>query len=116
MRSSPPSRTTAKSRWKWPSPIATPTSAPPEFAWLVHGGLAKDPAKRYQSVGELCARIQMALEGKAPVQCPCTGLKRANGAWSDFIDAHPVVAIAAAVFGAAFMLAGVVATVYAITT
>ncbi len=88
---------------------------PPEFAWLVHGGLSKDPAKRYQSVGELCARIQMAMEGRAPVQCPCTGLKRANGAWSDFIDAHPIVAIAAAVFGAVFMLAGVVATVYALT-
>ncbi len=87
---------------------------PPEYAWLVHGGLSKDPAKRFQSMGELCARIQMAMEGRAPVQCPCTGLKRANGAWSDFIDAHPVVAIGAAVFALLFMGLGVAAAVYAI--
>jgi len=87
----------------------------PELAWLVHKGLQKDPAKRYQSVGELCARIQMAMEGKAPVQCPCTGLKRINGAWSDFIDAHPILAIAVAVCSVLFMVTGVAATVYTIT-
>ena len=84
---------------------------PPELAWLVSKGLAKDPADRYQSVGELCARLQMVAEGKAPVQCPCTGLKRANGAWSDFIDMHPILAIAAAVFAVAFAAIGVVSTV-----
>jgi serine/threonine-protein kinase len=88
---------------------------PPEYAWLVHGGLQKDPAKRYQSVGELCARIQMAMEGRAPVQCPCTGLKRANGAWSDFIDAHPTLAVAGVVFAMFFLFAGVASTVYVLT-
>lgn len=103
-------------------PVAGPLAmhhlfqVPPEFAWLVHGGLHKDPSKRYQSLGEVCARIQMALEGRAPVQCPCTGLKRANGAWSDFIDAHPNIAIATVVLAAVLMVTGVVATVGFLTT
>jgi serine/threonine-protein kinase len=65
----------------------------PDLAWAVRKGLEKDRTRRYQSVAELCSRIQSVLEGKAPVQCPCTGLKRVNGAWGDFIDRHPNLAV-----------------------
>ncbi len=86
----------------------------PELAWLVSKGLAKDPAERYQSVGELCARIQAALEGKNPVQCPCTGLKRAGGEWSDFINHHPILAVVIAMLVAGFAVTGVAATLWAV--
>ena len=79
---------------------------------LMDWGLAKDPAQRYQSLGELIARIEAALNGDAPVQCPCTGLKRANGQWSDFIDHHPNLAVTAAVFGLYFVIAGIASTLW----
>ncbi len=79
----------------------------PELAWLVSKGLLKDPAARYQSVGELCARIQAALEGKNPVQCPCTGLKRAGGEWNDFINHRPIISVMLAVLFVASALFGV---------
>ena len=86
----------------------------PELAWLVRKGLEKDPALRYQTVEELCDRLQAALEGAGPVMCPCTALKRANGSWSDFIDRHPVLAVVAAVFGVVFALVGLGVTVYVV--
>jgi eukaryotic-like serine/threonine-protein kinase len=81
----------------------------PELAWLVSKGLAKDPLQRYQSLGEMCARIQAALEGKGPVQCPCTALKRAGGEWNDFINRHPIIAVGSAVLVALFSLTGIAA-------
>ena len=84
---------------------------PPEFAWLIARGLEKDPAKRYDSAAALAQRVQAALEGRAPVQCPCTGLKRAGGGWSRFIDAHPNLAVTAAILGTASALFGVVSAV-----
>ncbi len=89
-------------------------AVPPELAWAVHKGLLKDPAQRYQSVGELCARLQAVMEGRAPVQCPCTGLKRAGGAWSDFIDRHPNLAVGGAVLAATSSATGLGVAVWAL--
>lgn len=80
---------------------------PPEYAWIITRGLDKDPAKRFSSVAALAQRVQAALEGRGPVQCPCTGLKRAGGAWSHFIDRHPNLAIVSAVLTAASAVFGV---------
>lgn len=82
---------------------------PPEYTWVIRKGLSKDPAKRFASVTELASRIQRAMEGRNPVECPCTGLKRANGAWGRFIDRHPYLAIGSAGFVAASALGGVAA-------
>ena len=101
-------------------PIAGPLAmhhrfqVPPELAWLVSKGLAKNPADRYQSVGELCARLVAVLEGKGPVLCPCTALKRGGGEWNDFIDHHPIVAMWVAVLAALFIVVGIGATLWAI--
>ncbi|MFO0630753.1 MAG: hypothetical protein U0325_34715 [Polyangiales bacterium] len=70
------------------------------YTWIIRQGLEKDPTKRFDSAAMLAKRIQMALEGRGPVQCPCTGLKRAGGGWSRFIDRHPNLAVSGAVLGA----------------
>ncbi|MBK6533206.1 MAG: serine/threonine protein kinase [Deltaproteobacteria bacterium] len=84
---------------------------PPEYSWIIARGLDKDPTRRFGSVAELAQRVQAALEGRGPVQCPCTGMKRAGGSWSRFIDRQPNLAIAAAVLASASALLGVVTAV-----
>lgn len=79
---------------------------PPEYTWIIRRGLEKDPARRFQTVDELAARIEMALDGRNPVECPCTGLKRANGGWSRFIDRHPLISLGAAALVLTFALGG----------
>jgi eukaryotic-like serine/threonine-protein kinase len=79
---------------------------PPELTFYVRKGLAKSKEARYQSVDELLLGLQDILEGNIPVQCPCTGLKRAGSEWSGFIDAHPIGAVSAAVLTTGFALFG----------
>ncbi|MFO0625237.1 MAG: hypothetical protein U0325_06420 [Polyangiales bacterium] len=80
---------------------------PPEYTWILHRGLMKDPDARFQSVPELASRIVKAMEGRNPVECPCTGLKRANGTWSRFIDRYPYTSLFLAAFATASALVGV---------
>jgi serine/threonine-protein kinase len=80
---------------------------PPEYAWIISRGLDKDPARRFQSVAALAQRVQAAMEGRGPVQCPCTGMKRVGGAWSRFIDRQPNLAVTGAVLFTAAALFGV---------
>ncbi|MBK8694578.1 MAG: serine/threonine protein kinase [Deltaproteobacteria bacterium] len=84
---------------------------PPEYAWIISRGLDKDPDRRFSSVAALAQRVTAAMEGRGPVQCPCTGMKRAGGSWSRFIDRQPNLAIAAAVLASASALFGVVTAV-----
>jgi serine/threonine protein kinase len=87
---------------------------PPEYAWIVWQGLQKDPEARIQSVAILAQRVRAALEGRGTVQCPCTGMKRASGAWSRFIDRHGVAAIVIAVGVIGLLGVGLVSTVSAV--
>ncbi len=87
---------------------------PPEYAWIVWQGLQKEPDARLQSVAHLAQRVRAALEGRGPVQCPCTGMKRAGGAWSRFIDKHGIAAIALAVAALGFVAVGVASTAAAV--
>jgi eukaryotic-like serine/threonine-protein kinase len=80
---------------------------PPEFTFYLRKGLEKDPTKRFQSASEMASALRAILDGDIPVQCPCTGLKAAGNRWFDFIDAHPVGAISAAVLTSACALYGV---------
>ncbi|MEZ4407538.1 MAG: serine/threonine-protein kinase [Polyangiales bacterium] len=84
---------------------------PPEHTWIIAKGLEKDPAMRFPTAGHLAQRVQAAIEGRGPVQCPCTGLKRAGGEWSRFIDRFPLSSLFLAGAAAAFALIGVVAVV-----
>jgi serine/threonine protein kinase len=84
---------------------------PPEYAWIIARGLDKDPDRRFQSVAALAQRVQAAMEGRGPVQCPCTGMKRVGGAWSRFIDRQPNLAVAGAAICVAAALFGVASAV-----
>ncbi|MFO0659128.1 MAG: serine/threonine-protein kinase [Polyangiaceae bacterium] len=79
---------------------------PPEYTFYIRKGLEKDPAKRFQSVQEMIDALQQILDGAVPVQCPCTGLKRAGGAYGGFIDRHPIGGITAAVLVGGLSLYG----------
>ncbi|MBL8602739.1 MAG: serine/threonine protein kinase [Myxococcales bacterium] len=84
---------------------------PPEYAWIVWQCLQKDPEARLQSVAALANRVQAALEGRGEVLCPCTGLKRAGGAWSRFIDRHGVASLVLAAAVSAVFVVGLVSVV-----
>jgi serine/threonine-protein kinase len=70
---------------------------PAELAWFVQKGVAKDPAERYQSVGEMLDRLARRAEGSFPIQCPITFTKRVLGTVRRFVDHHPLLTVAALV-------------------
>lgn len=80
---------------------------PPEHAWIISRGLEKDPSLRFPDAGHLAQRVQAAIEGRGPVQCPCTGLKRVGGAWSRYIDRHPNVSLVLVALAMFFTIAGI---------
>jgi hypothetical protein len=61
-------------------------AVPMEFAWAVVGGLARDRDRRYRSVSDLEDRLQRALDGRAPVQCHVTFVKRITHGALRWID------------------------------
>jgi serine/threonine-protein kinase len=71
-----------------------PDHAPPpaELVHFVQKGIAKDPALRFQSAGEMIERLQDIVAGKVPVQCHITFTKRATRELGRFVDARPHVA------------------------
>jgi serine/threonine-protein kinase len=79
---------------------------PPEYTFYVRRGLSKDPRQRFQSVEEMGNALQAIVNGNIPIECPCTGLKAAGNRWFDFIDAHPIGAVTAAVLTAGVALFG----------
>ncbi|MBX3228472.1 MAG: serine/threonine protein kinase [Labilithrix sp.] len=86
-------------------------AVPAELAWLVRRGLAKDPAARFQSAGEMIDRLARRAEGQIPVQCHITLVKRVNGEWTRFVDRHPTLMTIG--FGLVLLgfLAGIVMTI-----
>ncbi|MGO9836924.1 MAG: serine/threonine-protein kinase [Polyangiaceae bacterium] len=90
-------------------------TVPMDLSWYIHKGLAKDPTSRYQSVAEMVERLLNRAEGKIPIQCHITFVKRVNGEWNRFVDRHPfVVTIALAVMVLAFVAGGVSAVAHRI--
>jgi serine/threonine-protein kinase len=75
-----------------PSPHQAP--APMDMSWYVRKGLAKEPARRYQSVREMIERLDAREEGLVPVQCPVTFSKRMMREQIRFIDRHPMLYMA----------------------
>ncbi|MCW8141587.1 MAG: hypothetical protein KIT58_22005, partial [Planctomycetota bacterium] len=75
-------------------------------------GLAKDPAERFQTAGELEAALQGWLEGNTPVVCPGTAIQRGLSGWNALIDRHPVAVPALSITALVLMLASVVTSVW----
>jgi serine/threonine-protein kinase len=70
--------------------------APPgELIHFLVKGLAKDPAKRFQSAGEVIAGLHGILEGKVRVQCHITFTKRTFREMGRLVDRRPWIAFAA---------------------
>jgi serine/threonine-protein kinase len=67
------------------------TPVPAELGWFVERGLAKDPAQRFQSTGEMLADLYQVLGGHFAVQCPVTFMKRVGGEGVRFADRHPLL-------------------------
>ena len=79
---------------------------PPELANFIRPGLHKDRAQRYQSVDEMVAKLQEVINGQIPIVCPCTGIKRTANLYGDFMNDHPILAVAFVALSVLFALFG----------
>jgi serine/threonine-protein kinase len=76
---------------------------PADLLHFVHKGIAKDPARRFQSAAEMIDALYAILEGRAPVECHVTLTKRAYRELGRLVDRAPMVGV--------FVLLGIVAAV-----
>jgi serine/threonine-protein kinase len=83
-----------------------PHQAPPpaELLYTLAKGLQKDPAKRFQTAGEMIDELQDVLEGRAAIRCEVTFTKRMLREMARFVDRHPGLAVLAMVAVAASVL------------
>ena len=63
--------------------------APAELAHFIRHSVAKDPAERYRSVTAMIDRLQTIRDGKVPVECPVTMVKRAGAETMHAVDRSP---------------------------
>ncbi len=76
--------------------MSYPHGTPPgELIHFLVKGLAKDPAKRFQTAGEVIAGLRGILEGKVRIQCHITLTKRTFREMGRLVDRRPWVAFAA---------------------
>ncbi len=89
-------------------PNAYQTPVPAELGWFLEKGLEKDPAARYQTVTEMITRLEDAMAGAFPVQCPVTFLKKVGGGGVRFVDRHPVISMLGTPLAAGLMVFGLI--------
>jgi serine/threonine protein kinase len=63
--------------------------APAELAHFIRHSVAKDPNERYRSVTAMIDRLQSIRDGKVPVECPVTMVKRAGAETMHAVDRSP---------------------------
>lgn len=95
-------------------PKAGDESAPCELSWFFEKGLAKDPAQRFQSAGEMLDHLQELLDGRFEVKCTRTAMKRGLHAGLHGIDAHPLRMIMMGTLTAALAVGSVGWTLYSL--
>jgi serine/threonine-protein kinase len=66
---------------------------PAELVYTMAKGLQKNPARRFQSAGEMIEELQEVLEGRAAVRCEVTLTKRLLREMGRFVDRHPSLAM-----------------------
>ena len=89
--------------------LGMPRRPPAELIHLLVKGLHKDPARRFQSAGELIAALQGILEGKVQVQCHMTFAKRTFRELGRLMDRAPWI-------GFATLLGLIAAVVFSVVT
>jgi serine/threonine protein kinase len=68
---------------------------PMDLRWYLKKGMEKDKAKRYQSVREMIDRLDARADGRVPIQCHITFVKRVNATFTRLVERHPLVFSAA---------------------
>ena len=68
---------------------------PAELMYSLARGLQKDPARRFQTAGEMIEELQDVLEGRGTVRCQVTLTKRMLREMGRFVDRHPRLAMLA---------------------
>jgi eukaryotic-like serine/threonine-protein kinase len=82
------------------------SAVPSELAWFIHKGLEKEPSRRFQSIEEMVGALQQsAMEGRIPVQCQRTCIKRGLHEALRMVDRHPLAVIFGSTAAAALVLA-----------
>lgn len=84
---------------------------PAPYAHVIAKGMAKDPAKRFQTADEFIAVLRRVQEGGAPVQCPVTLTRRMATGYARFVDRKPWLGVGVAWIGLAVFVAGVASLV-----
>ncbi len=88
--------------------LTMPRRPPAELVHLMAKGFHKDPARRFQSAGELIAALRAILEGKVEVLCHITFTKRTFRELGRLVDRNPLAGFATLVaLVAAVAFAGV---------
>jgi eukaryotic-like serine/threonine-protein kinase len=82
--------------------------APAALAHFVRHGLERDPAQRYQTVGEMRERLEAVRDGRAPVECPCTLAQSMLDRTARTLSRRPFLFLTAAGFGALGLLGALV--------
>lgn len=95
-----------------------PHQSPPpiELQFVCGRGLVKDPAKRYQSAGEMIAGLRAYLEGRGEVHCVFSLTKRCVRESGHIFDRHPRLGVVAAFMMVALALFGLFAAVWWLVT
>lgn len=76
-----------------PSEVSTSVQprVPMDLGWFVMQGLARDPARRYPSVAAMLARLERRAEGRVPVQCAQTLVKRSTSELVRLVERRPLL-------------------------
>ena len=87
----------------------THQSLPPvELQRVCQLGLAKDPAQRFQTAGDMITELRNYLEGRAGVHCMFSFTKRSMRESTRFVDRYPRLAVSLFITFVALALAGLV--------
>jgi serine/threonine-protein kinase len=94
------------------SPHQTPV--PAELSHFIEHGVGKARDQRYRSVTAMIDRLLSIRDGKVPVECGVTMVKRMGAESMHAVDRRPRVAMAAAGAGVALALVGLVTLLRAV--
>jgi eukaryotic-like serine/threonine-protein kinase len=93
-------------------PAGPQANIPPELRHICATGLAKDPARRFQSAGEMIEQMRRYIDGRYDVKCMFTLTKRMLREGGRMVDRRPRFAVGMAMAQAALSLFGVGSLIY----